>query len=111
LSVDMVLANAERQRLALGCLQAFHGVTLPRQAGTYRTLLELEPLWLASGEYSLDLATSIANSDVDHYVEGAIPFQVLSCNPGNQSWDFKQSYGFGSFAMRHRRAPLFEPTR
>jgi lipopolysaccharide transport system ATP-binding protein len=110
-SVDIVIANTERQRLALGALQAFHGVTLPREAGTYRALLEIEPLWLASGDYSLDIATSIANSNFDHHVEEAVPFHVLSCNPGDQSWDFKQSYGLGSFALRHRRIPIFEPVR
>ena len=55
LSLEMVLANADRQRLALGSLQAFHGVTLPKEPGTYRTRLEIEPLWLASGDYSLDI--------------------------------------------------------
>jgi lipopolysaccharide transport system ATP-binding protein len=110
-SLDIVLADADRQRLALGSLQAFHGVTLPREPGTYLTRLEIEPLWLASGDYSLDIATSVANSDFDHFVEQAVPFQVLSCNPGDQSWDFKQSYGLGSLALRHRRVPSFEPTR
>lgn len=110
-SVEIVLANADRLRLALGSLQAFHGITLPRESGTYRMVLEIEPLWLASGDYVLDIATSIAQSDFDHYVEGAVPFQVLSCNPGDQSWDFKQSYGLGSFALRHKRTPLFELTR
>lgn len=108
-SVEIVLANADRQKLALGSLQAFHGITLPREAGTYRALMEIEPLWLASGDYSLDIATSIANSTFDHYVEAAIPFNVLSCNPGDQTFDFKQSHEFGSFAMRHRRTPSFEP--
>jgi lipopolysaccharide transport system ATP-binding protein len=110
-SVEIVLANADRLRLALGSLQAFHGITLPREPGIYRTILELEPLWLASGDYVLDVATSIAQTAFDHYVEAAVPFQVLSCNPGNQSWDFKQSYGLGSFAIRHQRAPSFELTR
>lgn len=108
-SVDIVLANADRQKLALGSLQAFHGITLPREAGTYRALMEIEPLWLASGDYSLDIATSVANSAFDHYVEAAIPFNVLSCNPGDQSFDFKQSHELGSFAMRHRRPPSFDP--
>lgn len=109
-SVEIVLANAERQRLAMGSLQAFHGVTLPREPGTYRTILEIEPLWLASGDYSLDIATSVANAAFDHYVEEALSFQVLSCNPGDRPWDFKQSYQLGSFAIRHRRLPTFEPT-
>jgi len=109
-SVEIIIADADRQRLALGSLQAFHGITLPRKAGMYRALLEIEPLWLASGDYSLDIATSIANSAFDHYVEQALSFQVLSCNPGDQSQDFKQSLKLGSFAIRHRRPPLFEPT-
>ena len=108
-SLDAVLASADRQRLALGSLQAFYGISLPRTAGTYRIRLEIEPLWLASGHYALDIATSVANSDFDHYVEEAIPFQVLSSNPGDQTWDFKQNYGLGSFAMRYRQKPWFEP--
>jgi lipopolysaccharide transport system ATP-binding protein len=108
-SVEIIIADPDRHRLALGSLQAFHGVTLPRKAGMYRAILEIEPLWLASGDYSLDIATSIANSAFDHYVEHALSFQVLSCNPGDQSQDFKQSLKLGSFAIRHRRPPLFEP--
>src|ERR1700735_27828 len=68
-SVEIIIADADRQRLALGSLQAFHGVSLPRKAGMYRALLEIEPLWLASGDYCLDIATSIASSAFDHYVE------------------------------------------
>jgi lipopolysaccharide transport system ATP-binding protein len=109
-SVEIIIADADRQKLALGSLQSFHGVTLPKKAGTYRILLEIEPLWLASGDYSLDIATSIANSVFDHYVEQAVSFQVLSCNPGDQSQDFKQSYKLGAFAIRLRRSPSFEPT-
>ena len=106
-SLDVVLANSDRIRLALGSSQAFHGITLPREAGVYKTVLELEPLWLASGDYALDVATSIAQTHFDHYVEAAVPFQVLNCNPGNQGWDFKQNYGLGSLAMRYLRAPSF----
>lgn len=108
-SVELILTTGDRQKLALGALQAFHGVTLPKEPGTYRAVLEIEPIWLASGDYSLDIATSIGNAAFDHYVEEALPFQVLSCNPGDQSWDFQQSHGLGSFAIRHRRPPIFKP--
>jgi lipopolysaccharide transport system ATP-binding protein len=107
-SLEIVLAGADRQKLALASLQGFHGITLPRTAGVYKTRLETEPLWLASGDYSLDVATSITNSGFDHYVEEAVSFQVLSCNRGNQSWDFKQSYGIGAFALGYLRTPSFE---
>jgi lipopolysaccharide transport system ATP-binding protein len=108
-SVEIILAAADRQKLALGALQAFHGVTLPKEPGTYRAVLEIEPLWLASGDYSLDISTSIGNAAFDHYVEEALSFQVMTCNPGDQSWDFQQAYGLGSFAMRYQRLPIFEP--
>jgi lipopolysaccharide transport system ATP-binding protein len=108
-SIEIVLAKADRVRIALASLSAFHGATLPKKPGTYRAVLEIEPLWLASGEYVVDVATSIMQTNFDHYAEAAITFQVANCNPGNQSWDFKQSYGLGCFAMRHRQLPVFEP--
>ena len=107
-SLEIVIVGADRQKLALASLQGFHGASLPRTAGVYKTRLETEPLWLASGDYSVDVATSITNSAFDHYVEDAVSFQVLSCNRGNQAWDFKQSYGMGSFALGFLRTPTFE---
>ena len=107
-SLEIVLTGADRQKLALASLQGFHGASLPTTAGVYKTRLETEPLWLASGDYSVDVATSITNSGFDHYVEEALSFQVLSCNRGNQAWDFKQSYGIGAFALGYLRTPTFE---
>jgi lipopolysaccharide transport system ATP-binding protein len=110
-SIEIVLVGADRQKLALASLQGFHGATLPSKAGVYKTRLEIEPLWLASGEYSVDVATSITNSGFDHYVEDALSFEVLSCNRGNQVWDFKQNYGIGSFALGYLHTPTFERIR
>ena len=107
-SLEVIIVGADRQKLALASLQGFHGATLPRSPGVYRTRLETEPLWLASGEYSLDVSTSISNSGFDHYIEDAATFQVLSCNRGGQTFDFKQSYGFGAFAVGYLHTPTFE---
>jgi lipopolysaccharide transport system ATP-binding protein len=108
LSIEVVLVGADQQKLALASLHQFHGGTLPRAAGTYRTVLEIEPLWIASGSYSLDVAISVINSDWDHYADNAVTFWVPMSNRGGQSWDFKQSLGHGAFALALVHAPQLE---
>jgi len=107
-SLDFVVAGADRQKLALASLLRFYGASLPKTAGVYKTCLETEPIWLASGDYSIDVGTSLMHGGVDHGIEQAISFHVLSCNRGNQAWDFKQSYGVGAFALGYLRTPTFE---
>ncbi len=112
LSLEAFLLDAARHKLALASLHQFHGITLPQKAGRFRTVLELPPLWLASGTYTFDLTTSLVNSNWDHYVEDVLEFDVVSSNPGGQSWDFKHSMGYGAFAMPcvHRPQFLSEPS-
>jgi len=107
LSLEAFLLDATRQKLALASLHQFHGITLPDKPGRYCTVLDLSPLWLASGSYSFDLTTSLVNSNWDHYVEDALDFDVHASNPGQQSWDFKHSLGYGAFAMPCLRPPEF----
>ena len=107
LSLEAFLRDYARHNVALGSLQQFHGITLPKRPGRYRTVVEFEPLWLASGSYSFDLATSVVNLDWDHYVDSALEFEVPCSNPGAQTWDFKQSLGYGSVAVRCARPPSF----
>jgi lipopolysaccharide transport system ATP-binding protein len=107
LSLEVFVRDSTRQKVAMASLHQFHGLTLPTSAGRFRALIELRPLWLASGSYTLDLATSVVNSHWDHYVENALGFEVLSSNPGGLSWDFKQSMGHGAFAMPCARPPQF----
>ena len=45
---------------------------------------------------------------VGHFVEQASSFRVMNCNRGNQTWDFKRSYGVGAFAPAYLRFPMFE---
>jgi lipopolysaccharide transport system ATP-binding protein len=109
LSLEAFLLDPMRHKLALASLYQFHGCTLPNRAGRYGTILELMPLWLASGAYSFDLTTSVVNSHWDHYVEGMLEFEVVYSNPGGQSWDFKQSFGFGALALVTQSKPVFQP--
>jgi lipopolysaccharide transport system ATP-binding protein len=108
LSLEAFLMDAARQRLGLASLHQFHGRTLPTRKGCYRTNLTLPPLWLASGTYSFDLTTSVANSSWDHCVEDFIEFEVIHSNPNGHPWDMKQTMGFGALAMASQTQPVFE---
>jgi len=108
LSLEAFLLDSTRHKLGLTSLHQFHGRTLPTQAGRYRTVMELMPMWLAAGTYSFDVTTSIVNTNWDHYVESIFEFDVIYSNPGGQSWNFKHSMGFGAFAMPARVEPRFE---
>jgi hypothetical protein len=78
---------------------------LPERLGRYRLLLELQPVWLASGAYSLDVTTSVVNASWDHYVDHAASIEVVASNPGGRPWDFKHDFGYGAIALPCLRAP------
>lgn len=107
-SLEAFLLDPNRQRLAISSLHQFNGLTLPTRPGSYRVILELRTPWLASGAYTIDVTTSVVNSNWDHYVEDAARFEVVYSNPGGQSWDFKHSLGFGVFALTTPAPPQFE---
>lgn len=99
LSLETFLVDATRSRIGLSSLYQFHGQMLPTSPGIYNLVLNLEPLWLASGFYAIDMTTSLINTNWDHYVESAVEFEVEYFNPGGLSYDFKQTFGFGSLAL------------
>ncbi|MGZ5089219.1 MAG: ABC transporter ATP-binding protein [Usitatibacter sp.] len=108
LSLELFLLDERMSKIGLASSYQLHGISLPNRAGTYRCVAELEPMWLASGRYSMDVTTSIVNSGWDHYVETALQFEVPFANPKGLPWDFKQSYGYGSQALLFAKAPVFD---
>jgi lipopolysaccharide transport system ATP-binding protein len=108
MSLEVFLVGEEKQRLGMASLYQFEGTTLPTLSGKYRLLFELEGLWIASGSYYLDVSTSVANSSWDHYVADAIAFEVISSNRKSGTWDFRQSFGYGAFALGCSQSPKFE---
>ncbi len=109
LSLEAFLLDSTRSNLGLASLYQFQGLNLPSQPGHYVCRLLLEPLWLAAGSYWLDVTTSLINHGWDHYVEEAITFDVIACNPLGFPWNFKHSYGYGALAMLCAEAPRFIP--
>lgn len=66
--------------------------------------MSLAPLNLASGQYTLDITTSVVNQNWDHYVEDALRFDVLFSNPAGLPWNHNQSYGYGAVSLPFVRA-------
>lgn len=108
LSIEMFLLDSMRNRLGFNSLFQFHDSVLPHEAGRYQLLIESAPIWLASGNYSFDITTSVANSNWDHYVENAVMFQVPHSNPGGHTWDFKQNKEYGCIALASKCRPEFQ---
>ncbi len=108
MSLELFLTDASRTRLGFASTYSFHGQTLPEKEGSYRAIIKLDPLWLAAGNYTFDVATSVpSNNQWDHWVESAIEFDVQFSNALGYPWDFKQSYGFGCLTLLCRPTAEF----
>lgn len=109
MSLELFLTDATRMRLGLVSTYQFHGQTLPEKKGKYRIAINVNPLWLASGTYGFDIATSVVNSNWDHSVESAIGFDVEFSNALGYPWNFNQSSGYGALTLLYHPAAEFSP--
>ena len=108
MSLELFLTDASRTRIGVASTYLFHGQTLPEKKGVYRTTINLDPLWLAAGRYAFEVCTTIPSADFwDLSIECAVEFEVQFSNALGYSWDFKQSYGYGSLTLLCRPAPEF----
>lgn len=99
LSIEGLLFDGSKMPVALFSMYQFHGDSLPTHAGRFLCTFSIQPPPLASGSYSFDLATSVANVDWDHYVQDALSFDVHVSNPRGLPWDFRQQAGYGCVAL------------
>jgi len=110
LSLECFLITASGEAIALSSTDQFYNITLPREQGQYLCTMSFKPLYLASGSYALNIATSLTNIGWDVCVEHAVYFDVLFSNPNNTSWDFKYSYGYGSIPLLFAEELKFKKT-
>jgi lipopolysaccharide transport system ATP-binding protein len=100
LSCDVLVVDQAKSKVAYTSLSHFQGKMLPTRKGVYRLSMSLEPLNLAAGQYSLDVATAIVNTwSWDHYAQDALSFKVQFANPAGLPWNFRQSFGHGAIAL------------
>ncbi|CAN5829407.1 ABC transporter ATP-binding protein [soil metagenome] len=100
LALELQLRDGNNLPVGFYSSNTFSQVALPTAPGRYVCTLSLQPLFLASGDYSFDLSTNSLTIVVDHKVPNAIPFTVPASNPSTIAYDFKQSLGNGVVALR-----------
>jgi lipopolysaccharide transport system ATP-binding protein len=108
MSLDLFLSDATQSPLGMASTAHFHGVSLPTEAGTYVCRLPLEPLWLASGNYFINVKTAVTNVIWDHSVDNSLEFEVPFSNPLGREFDFKQAFSYGIVALLSSGAIQFE---
>lgn len=108
LGLEFHLRDANNLPVAFYSSSIFSQTPLPSE-GRHVCRLSLQPLFLASGEYSFDISTNSLTIIVDHGVANAIPFRVSASSPGGIAYDFKQSLGHGVLAMQLASPLRIEP--
>lgn len=108
MSLELFLADASQNRIGMASTGQFHKQQLPSRQGSYLCRLELEPMWLASGSYSVEIRTSVTNVMWDHCVKTAFEFEVPFSNPLGHEYDFKQSDGYGPLALLSSQTIRFD---
>jgi lipopolysaccharide transport system ATP-binding protein len=105
MSLSVILRDQHNLAIGYYSSDPFSSIALPTAAGRYACTLALDRLFLAAGEYNVDLQTTSTAIIVDHKVDGAVQFHVTGCNPGDVGYDFRQDMGKGHLALR-LSAPL-----
>jgi len=109
MSFELFLLDYMGSKIGMASSQHFHAVPLPTTPGRFTAVIELQPMWLASGTYRLDVATSVPYVSWDHYVASAIEFECLHQNPRGLSFDFRQDQGLGPCALVIEEPIVFNP--
>jgi len=109
LGLELQLRDANNLPVGFYSSSIFSQTALPSQPGRHVCTLSLQPLFLASGDYSFDISTNSLTIVVDHAVANAIPFRVAASSPGGIAYDFKQSLGNGALAMQLASPLRIEP--
>jgi len=109
MSLTLILRDQHNLPVGYYSSDPFSSIALPTTAGRYECTLSLDRLFLAAGEYNIDLQTTSTAIIVDHKVDGALQFYVTGCNPGDVGYDFRQDQGVGHIALRLSDPLRFEP--
>jgi len=110
MSFDIYISNSLGHRVYFYTSNLFDEIDIPASRGCYQFRLTFRPLMLASGNYSVDVATALTNIGYDDHVVEAATFQVHYFNPTGRSWDFRELDGYGSVAMTLDATVLMDRT-
>lgn len=99
MSFQVYVSDAKGQRIFHYAAVLYDEFVLPRISGIYHLVCEFAPLRLASGDYTIDLATTYGNVGYDHYGSQVARFSIPHYSPGGKGWNFMAARGFGLVAM------------
>lgn len=108
LSIDIFLKTHLDQKLILYSTNQIHGIRFPDRAGVYDCRVKLDGLWLASGQYKLDVSLADTNVAHEDLIEDALVLDVPLCSPFGTVWDFKGSFGYGNIVWMPLGPPTFQ---
>ena len=108
LGLELQLRDANNLPVGFYSSTIFSQTPLPSR-GRHVCRFSLQPLFLASGEYSFDISTNSLTIVVDHSVANAVPFRVAASSPGGIAYDFNQNLGQGIVAMQLASPLRIEP--
>ncbi|WP_428663389.1 ABC transporter ATP-binding protein [Reyranella sp.] len=109
MSLEVILRDQHNLPVGFYSSATFSNMPLPTAAGRYQCTIALDELFLAAGEYNIDLRTTSTSIVTDHRVDGALQFLVAACNPGDVGYDFRQDQGLGHLALRLSAPMRFVP--
>jgi hypothetical protein len=98
MSFELFLLDCIRRKIGMACSQQFHAAALPSRPGRFTAVIELRPMWLASGTYFLDVATSVPQVCWEH-VENALEFESYMRVGIDCPYHSRQDYGCGPCAL------------
>jgi lipopolysaccharide transport system ATP-binding protein len=98
-SLECYLTDLEGTRLGLYSPGHFAGWRLPSAAGRYRCRLPISLPRLATGNFGIDVSTTVHGSGHDHYVANAIVFGSSSQFSFPTKWELRKEYASGYFIL------------
>jgi lipopolysaccharide transport system ATP-binding protein len=101
LSVECCLTDLEGAKLGLCSPGRASAWRLPAAAGRHRLRLPLAMPRLASGNYGLDVCTTVDLSRHDHYVANAVLFESAITPASGHGWEMRKDPAHGHLLLDH----------
>jgi ABC-type polysaccharide/polyol phosphate transport system ATPase subunit len=98
-SIECFLTDLEGTRLGLYSPGHFTSWRFPASAGRWRCRLPLAVPPLASGNYGLDICTTVHGKGPDHYIPNAIVIESSSLTNFPAKWELRKEYASGYFIL------------
>jgi lipopolysaccharide transport system ATP-binding protein len=99
-AIEVEIRDAGGGPVVYASTAPMNGELVALQAGVAREVrLSLAPLPLASGDYTLHFWLIKPWTEIYHVFPDAVPFTVITSDPGRSGFEFRQDYGRGAVTI------------